>query len=507
MFAYGFGIRGHCWPRSGGARLTYLPSAHPDAREDASEPHAHHNGLVGIWGRIVAAVALVAILLGNASPSAARLFNVTLDKIPSPVAGGSEVTVTASTVGDGQSAFVSLQVSTGSGWKTVDRQQTARWASTVEFNLTAPKQTSTLSIRVVMTRDAQTLATSRVATLKILSRGLTPASPHRAHTRAQSGDWFSVGRDLLRFGPTRSGLDAWRVVSPETATVDKPAPGWSIVLGTVSYKPITGKVLDHLFYNLRVTFRGSNGKEYRGYNVLSPGGTCGYSLDLQEATGNRKLDTVPVPTGGSPQFYPCAVVPNNAINGGTWMITATSIATKPAVQYAQVALSSEIPFPKGITPIYPYSVGDSLTIPFVYGTYGVRFGATLTDEDAWKVVDAVSPIAEHPAPGWSIVLVTGTIENRTSKPAAPFLEIVGPTFVGNDGVKYPDSELSSGGHCPWIPTDLYGRSLDPYSSMTFTACTVAPDEAIAGGVWQLGPFNPFVLPQALYVTAAVSAPN
>lgn len=268
-----------------------------------------------------------------------------------------------------------------------------------------------------------------------------------------------------------------------------------------------GRELDHLFYNLRVTFRGSNGKEYRGYNALSPGRTCGYSLDLHEATGNRKLDTIPVQLGGSPQFYPCAAVPNEAINGGRWKITATSIATRPAVQYAQVALSSEIPFPKGITPIYPYSVGDSMTIPFVYGTYGVRFGATLTGEDAGKLEDEVSPIAEHPDPGWSVALVTGTIENRPSKPAAHFLAIVGPTYDGNDGVNHPNSELSPGGHCPWIPTNLYGRTLDPYSSMTFTACTVAPDEVIAGGVWQIRPFTPFVLPQALYVTAAVSAPN
>ena len=33
---------------------------------------------------------------------------------------------------------------------------------------------------------------------------------------------------------------------------------------------------------------------------------------------------------------------------------------------------------------------------------------------------------------------------------------------------------------------------EPYS-------TIALDEAIAGGVWQMGPFTPFVLSQSLYV--------
>lgn len=372
------------------------------------------------------------------------------------------------------------------------------------------------SIANAVTDEATTTPTVRqipaspvIPLANAVNRGRTPAKPYLANVPGQRGDWFKVSKDRLRFGPTLKGDAAWKVVSADRL-VEKPKPGWSIVLGTVTYKPTKGGI-DHLWGNINVRFRGGDGKLYTGYDELKNGGLCPYSLDLSDKTGAPDTDFTIPNDGKDPQFFPCAVVPTKALKGGVWQVDTYDIAFKPQVQYVQAIATPKPAFPKGLTPLNPYaaktstSSGDWFEIPFFAGDYGVLFGPTIAGEEAWNLVDSPNNPVKHPAPGWSIVLVNAVLENRTDQDAAPFQNIMGPDFVGNDGVVYSGSNsLSPGGSCPWIPTSLFQRGLDARESFIFTGCAVVPDAAIPGGVWQIGPFDPFVIPQHVYVQAALN---
>jgi len=340
-------------------------------------------------------------------------------------------------------------------------------------------------------------------------RGLAPGNPYLAQTPDQRGDWFNVSKDRLRFGATLIGDDAWRVVAADTLVRKKPAPGWTFVLGTVTYKRVNYD-LDHLWGNIVVRFRGGDGKVYSGVNNSVRGGRCPYSLDLTAATGDPEIDfTIPA-AGKNPQFYPCAVVPSSALKGGVWLVDTYDVFFKPRKQYVEVVTTPAPEFPKGLTPLNPYraqtagSPGDWFNIPFYGGNYRVRFGPTLVGKPAMQAMQGGSELTP-PTPGWSMVVATGVVENPTERSTAPFLNVIGPNFVGSDGEQYIGSDsLSPGGSCPWVPGDLYGRLLEAGASLEFIACAVVPDSAIPGGVWQLDPSDPFVIPQHNYIQAAIT---
>ena len=458
-------------------------------------------------GRIFIVAAVVAGLLLAGAPSAtARWSWPKIDDIASPIAAGATFQVDVDTLNDGQRTEVLLQVRTANGWRTLVRQPGVRWAGTRRFTIKAPGTTQTMKLRALETLRGRALSTSSTATVDVWATGLTATHPHAAQVAGQPGDWFQVGKDELLFGPTLSGADAWKVVSADTL-VEKPAPGWSIVLGTVNYKgPVTE--WDQMWPFISVSYLGNDGNAYRPGDELSPGGYCRYSLDLSDKTGDPKYDLYPVAAGVFPQFYPCAVVPDSAISGGVWQIKSGSVTLRPQVQYAQAASTPTPVFPKGLTPLNPYaaqtptSSGDWFEIPFFAGNYGVLFGETIAGEVVWNQLNGPYNSTRHPEPGWSIVLVTATLQNRTDHSSAPFLHLMGPDFVGSDGVRYVGYDsLSPGGSCPWTPTDLFLRELDARSSFTFTGCAVVPDSAIAGGVWQIGPVNPFVIPSKVYAQA------
>lgn len=459
-------------------------------------------------GRLLVALSVIAVLLVAAgSPASAKASKPKIGEIAGPIAAGASFTITVDTLAAGSGATLSVQMFQQSAWRTVAKQPAAKYAGMQTFTLTAPASEQVLLLRAVLTRGKRHLASSDPSSVAVWGNGLSPASPHSAQVGSQAGEWFKVGEDELLFGPTLTGAQAWRVVSADVL-VKKPEPGWSIVLGTVNYKPPANGMW-HLWPFVTTEYLGGDGVSYRPGDELSPGGYCRYSLDLSNKTGDPDYDLYSVEPGSYPQFYPCAVVPDAAIAGGTWKVTSSAVNFRPAVQYAQAAGTPSPVFPGGLTPMSPYSAqvsglpGEWFEIHFYAGSFGVLFGRTVTGEEAWNQVNGPYNSVAHPAPGWSVVLVHATLENRTDKPSSPFMNVIGPDFVGNDGVRYVGyDELSKGGHCPWVASDLFARSLGPRQSFEFTGCAVVPDSAIQGGVWQMGPADPFVSPSHFYIVAA-----
>lgn len=358
----------------------------------------------------------------------------------------------------------------------------------------------------VVTKPLSTPALTPTPTVSPTLSGLTASDPHQAEVGINRGAWFRVGNDELLFGATISGERAWRLVAPDRL-MKRPQAGWSIVLGTVKFRAST-KDLSRLWPNITIDYVGSDGKAYRN-DELSKGGYCSYSLDLSPRTGRPDYDFYPwAESGEFPQFYVCTVVPDQAIQGGVWKISSGDIFFQPRVQYAEAKDASDLKFPKGLTPVNPYAAqvdnhpGDWFEIPFFAGNYGFLFGKTVTGAAAWEILNGPYNSVKPPRQGWSAVLVVARLENRSEQSAAPFLNLIDPVFIGNDGVRYVGYDsLSPGGSCPWIPSALFQRSLDKRQTFTFTACAVVPDAVIQGGVWQIGPYNPFIIPQHLYIEA------
>ena len=257
----------------------------------------------------------------------------------------------------------------------------SRYAGTNRFRVTASGVSPEIRIRAVLKKGNRVVASSADVAVGVWARGLLPSAPHHAAVNGRPGDWISAGRDQLRFGPTLTGDVAWKVVRADLL-VEKPAPGWSVVLGTVSYKtPAAG--IGHLWPSLSVTYRGSDGKEYREYDELSAGGTCPYSLALSHKTGDPEYDLIPAESGRYSEFYPCAVVPDAAIKGGVWQVRSPTAGPRPHVQFVEATEAPDYAFPKGLTPLNPYvsdginGDGDWFDIPFHSGKFRMRFGPTL----------------------------------------------------------------------------------------------------------------------------------
>jgi len=442
---------------------------------------------------VALATALVAALVA-APPATAKVYKPIIWAIDGPVPGGTPFKITVDTLG-AEGTTLAIQVKSQNTWRTVHRQPGPKYAGMDNITITAPNFTGTLSIRATLSRGKKRVATSVTRTVEVFSDGLTPQKPYPAQIPGQAGRWFKADGHELLMGPTLIGEEAWRVVSADTL-VTRPKSGWSIVLGVVNYK---AKDSSGIWPDVSFEYLAADGNTYRPGNELSEGGYCRYSLDLSFKTGKPDNDLYQVAPGDYPQFYPCAVVPDGAVAGGVWKVSVLSTSL-PATQYAQAAQTPNPELPVGLTPLNPYRVGQHFPIRFVYGDYELSFSPTITGPSAWQVYAAGA--GRKPVAGWSAVVANVTIRNTTGNDAAPFLSVFDPNYVGNDGIRYPDDGVSKGGYCGWIPSDLYARSLPAGATMVFTVCSVVPDDAISGGVWQTGPINPFISPSSVYVQGA-----